>query len=149
MKSILERFEEKYIVHPETGCWLWAASLFPKGYPSFNGVRGHRWSYEYFIGKIPKGLQLDHLCKVKNCVNPKHLEPVTNLENNRRSELTLAGKNRRKTHCPKGHEYTSDNIYIRPSREIDRQCRKCMIEATRKYQHKLKIRRKNCGMGIE
>lgn len=66
-----------------TGCWLWRGSL-SLGYASFGGVWGHRLAYEYAIGPIPAGLELDHLCRTTNCVNPAHLEPVTHAENMRR-----------------------------------------------------------------
>ncbi len=80
----LERFEEKYEPEPNSGCWLWIASLDGKGYGQFpkgkefgrGNVRAHRAAYEIYRGPIPKGMELDHLCRVKTCVNPAHLEPV-------------------------------------------------------------------------
>ena len=66
----------------DTPCWLWTGFINPKGYGIFgfgNNRSGgaHRWSYEYFVGPIPEGLQIDHLCRVRNCANPEHIEPVT------------------------------------------------------------------------
>lgn len=82
-----ERFET-FIEKTET-CWLWTGSLTWDGYGIFreNNRRtgAHRFAYEYFIGPIPDRLQIDHLCRVKNCVNPDHLEPVTNAENTARA----------------------------------------------------------------
>lgn len=82
-----ERFWEK--VKKTDGCWIWTASIYGKGYGKYT-VRGkhyaaHRYAYELIKGKIPDGMQLDHLCRNKLCVNPDHLEPVTNAENQRRA----------------------------------------------------------------
>jgi hypothetical protein len=71
-------------------CWVWTASL-SKGYgqvsehSAFNTTRAYRWSYEWCVGPIPEGLHVDHLCRNRSCVNPEHLEPVPQGENNRRS----------------------------------------------------------------
>lgn len=76
----------------ENGCWLWQGRLSSKGYGYrwFKGKPGrpaHRVVYEILKGPIPKGMALDHLCRIRHCVNPDHLEPVTTMENNRRSAL--------------------------------------------------------------
>lgn len=73
-----------------SGCWLWTGRISINGYgrvdlPHRRRMPAHRWTYEYVVGKIPEGLQLDHLCYVRRCVNPAHLEPVTNRENHRRA----------------------------------------------------------------
>ena len=76
-------------IDKSTGCWLWTAHINPKsGYVQFRiggragkMVLAHRWAYQHFVGEIPKGLQLDHLCRIRHCVNPSHLEPVTASEN--------------------------------------------------------------------
>lgn len=107
----------------EHGCWLWRHGLNQGGYPlmSQNGRTrsAHRWAYETFVGPVPPGLQLDHLCRVRRCVNPSHLEPVTAWENNHRSPLTNAAK----TQCPQGHPYSPENTYVAPSNR--RFCRTC------------------------
>lgn len=85
-----ERFWSKIEVS-STGCWLWTSTLNNRGYARFVRARrrgfvlAHRYSYTQFVGPIPEGLVLDHLCEVKHCVNPDHLEPVTNYENLRRA----------------------------------------------------------------
>lgn len=119
-----ERFFAKIV--KVDGCWIWQGTKIPKGYGliSRDGKRqyAHRWAYEHFTGNlIPAGLQIDHLCRRPSCVNPDHLEPVTQIENMRRggSPPSLNG---RKTHCPRSHEYTPENTYISRGR---RQCRQC------------------------
>jgi hypothetical protein len=106
------------------GCWVWQGGRGGYGLTYgtfFNGsrtVRAHRWAYEHWVGPIPNGLELDHLCRVRLCVNPKHLEPVTHDENSRRSPL----KGDRKE-CKRGHVYSPENIYRLPSG--NRECRPC------------------------
>ena len=110
----------------ESGCWLWAGAKQTRGYGSLtNGAGGtqlaHRWVYQSMVGAIPAGLTIDHLCMVKACVNPEHLEPVTAGENVRRAGLVARARN---THCGKGHEFTAENTYIDPRGR--RACRTCM-----------------------
>jgi hypothetical protein len=87
----------------------------------------HRWSYEYHVGPIPDGLQLDHLCRVRRCVNPWHLEPVTNRVNSQRGKAGAvnAARQEAKEFCPYGHPYSPENTYQRPDRN-GRDCRRCM-----------------------
>src|SRR6516162_5887464 len=95
--DVRTRFERQYIPEPNTGCWLWTGFLYPNGYGNFNAVRGrggyaHRTSYELYKGTIPPGMHIDHLCRVKCCVNPSHLDVVTAAENQRRSPISNASR---------------------------------------------------------
>lgn len=113
----------------DDGCWIWLGSQTTQGYGSiwFQGGmrRVHRVAYEAWIGPIPEGLVLDHLCRVKICFNPEHLEPVTIRENTTRGDLATGQRNNngRKTHCPRGHAYEGDNLYLNPNGA--RACREC------------------------
>jgi len=100
-------------------CWPWVGSINPYGYGqarvgsraagTSRMVGAHRAMYEVAVGPIPDGLQLDHLCRVRHCVNPLHLEPVTKYVNGIRGE-SFSAINARKTHCPRGHPYDSRNV---------------------------------------
>jgi hypothetical protein len=106
-----ERLAKRKQIDPETGCWVYTGHRDADGYGKIwiagKTCRVHRVSYQLLIGPIPPGLQLDHLCRVRPCFNPAHLEPVTNEENSRRSGLNQ----RPRTHCPRGDEYTEENTY--------------------------------------
>jgi len=128
-------------------CIVWTASYTGGGYGGFwNGtrqVRAHRFAYELLVGPIPEGLALDHLCRVRRCVAPAHLEAVTQRENVRRGLLFIPRKGVRKdvrkgarrrpqaaaTHCPLGHELTPENTYVGPPTSDRpngrRRCRTC------------------------
>lgn len=118
-----ERFWAK--VDKSGDCWLWTAALDRHGYGAFRtGGRhrlAHRVAYELVIGPIPEGLDLDHLCRVHDCVNPAHLEPVTRRENLARGVGFIA-REIRTTHCPRGHEYSPENTYVATG---SRNCRRC------------------------
>lgn len=108
------------------GCWHWQGALNSRGYGCF-GVAGvsqlaHRVAYASLVGPIPEGLTIDHLCRVKRCVNPAHLEPVTLREN-----IARAAEQDRPTHCPEGHVYTPENTHVkrRSNGQVNRTCRTC------------------------
>ncbi|WP_353848602.1 HNH endonuclease signature motif containing protein [Cellulomonas sp.] len=92
-------------------------------------------AWEQENGPIPPGMQLDHLCRVRECVNPLHLELVTQRENILRGE-SPAAHHARKTHCDHGHEFTPENTYRAPSRPRTRICRACVTESTRRRNAK-------------
>lgn len=108
------------------GCWEWTGHL-SRGYAVFSlknrPVRVARASYEAFVGPIPEGLTIDHLCRNTRCVNPEHLEPVTRGENTLRGE-TVTAKNSRARACPKGHPYNEENTYRKRGRRMCRACRR-------------------------
>ena len=134
-RTVLQRFEEKYYIDAN-GCWIWTAHTQPNGYGRFRDgerlVMAHRWAYEHHIAPIPEGLQLDHRCRVRNCVNPDHLEPVTTQENTRRGEAGKAQLAR--THCPQDHPYEGENLYLYSDGR--RACRICARESTRQYRER-------------
>ncbi len=128
-KPPAERFWTK--VEKTETCWLWTAAKASKqGHGKFmvqgKNWKAHRWAYEALVGPIPKGLTLDHLCRVPACVNPAHLEPVTLAENVRR-EMEA------KTHCPQGHPLSGTNLYRQPGTGY-RACRTCRNEASRRMR---------------
>lgn len=115
---------------PDSDCWEWQGNLNPKGYgKTGRGAYAHRWFWEYAVGSIPSGMTIDHLCKNKRCVNPDHLEVVTRAENTLRGD-SPASLNKRKTHCPKGHALSGENLYRWKNR---RQCKTCRDERNRLY----------------
>jgi len=131
-----EWFDAKWTPEPNTGCWLWTASTNKNGYGQFrfgsqvDGTRtmvlAHRWAYEHLVGPIPEGLQLDHLCRAPWCVNPEHLEPVTNREN------TVRGLEARGATAQHG----STSMYSYGCR-----CRPC-TEANAAYQREYQARKR-------
>lgn len=126
-KPAIDRFVGKYVVDAQTGCWNWTAARDKLGYGYFGisrskNVMAHRWSYEHHVGPIPEGLVIDHLCRNASCVNPAHLEPVTQRENILRGTSPMAHQARR-THCPQGHPYDEINTYI--DAKGMRHCRRC------------------------
>lgn len=128
----VERFWER--VEKTESCWLWHGRLH-KGYGHIVVVGvaqpAHRFAYELLVGPIPAGLQLDHLCRVRHCVNPTHLEPVTCKENLNRG----IHRNAIKTHCSKGHEFTPENTGYYPHKDgrRRRQCRECNRQNCARY----------------
>ena len=132
-----ERFWEKVsLCSDPNGCWLWSAHVNAAGYGTFwfdKTTRfAHRVAYMELIGSIPDGLELDHLCRTRNCVNPSHLEPVTTRENCLRGISPLA-KNAAKTHCVNGHPLSGENLKPDQLKRGYRRCLECHRARNRKY----------------
>jgi hypothetical protein len=121
-------------------CWLWTGALLREGYGqigyTMDGVvtrwLAHRLVYTMIKGEIPKGLTLDHLCRVRSCVNPDHLEPVTLKVNLLRGE-GVGALNARKTACKRGHPFDAENTYVWNGKRI---CRECGRENVRRARAK-------------
>ena len=141
-----ERFWKHVQPEPNTGCWLWTGSLIGGtrgGYGTFtvmldrDGRRdapmlAHRFAYVHIAGKtIPDGLRLDHLCRVRQCVNPAHLEPVTDFENFRRGYSPGAVAMRTGL-CKRGH-VIADNAYVFPDGSR-RNCHPCRLQTMRDWR---------------
>lgn len=118
---------DKCIPEPNSGCWLWIGGTSTNRYGIFRAISlgrktalAHRFAYEAFNGPIPEGKEIDHKCNNRTCVNPDHLTAVVHLENCQRYNSSIK-------HCPRGHEYTSENTRIQTSREGYqlRHCRTC------------------------
>lgn len=94
IENLREHFENSYVAEPNSGCWLWTGYVAGNGYGIIYGrfpdgthqQKAHRYGYQLIRGEVPSGLQLDHKCRTRCCVNPDHLEPVTQQENMRRGE---------------------------------------------------------------
>ena len=132
-RTVEDRFWEKVdkdgpipACRPELGpCWLWTASTM-EGYGSFyidgKSIGAHRVAYRWFVGEVPDGREIDHLCRVRRCCNPAHLEAVSHQVNVLRG-MSPAALNATKTHCPQNHEYTEENTYLYDG---ERHCKRCM-----------------------
>ena len=131
-RPLRDRIEEK-IERDGSGCWIWTGTLDLAGYGRiWTGSRvtgdrtatlAHRAAWEVYVGPIPDGLVLDHLCRMPPCVNPAHLEPVTQRENVLRGDAPSAACAKR-THCPKGHPYDEENTLHYRNKRYCIACRK-------------------------
>lgn len=132
------------------GCWKWTGAKNAYGYglvclrAAGKQVRlgAHRVAWQIVRGPIPNGLTCDHLCRNRDCVNPDHLEPVTNRENVLRG-IGHTAVNARKTHCVQGHELSGDNLYIHLGKRYCKKCRHTKVRAWRKRKRDYVLTRKD------
>jgi hypothetical protein len=119
-----------YVADAPRGCWQWTGYLMPNGYARFSvaGERqyAHRVAYEAVHGPIPNRLVIDHLCRNRGCVNPDHLEAVTQRTNVLRG-VSFAAARARQVRCLHGHRFTEANTYVAPNGT--RKCRTCRAAA--------------------
>ena len=132
-----QRIQKAVTVSP-SGCWLWGKHINADGYGKIRFEKiaylAHRLSYQVHIGPIPDGMQLDHLCRVRSCVNPAHLEPVTCAENLHRGEHSNM-KAYREDVCPLGHVLSGDNLS--PRTDGRRKCKTCVNARARQRRARL------------
>lgn len=137
--SAIERLAKKFFI-ANNGCWEWIGAKTAEGYGtavvSYKQTSAHRHLYQSVHGLLPKNIQLDHLCKNKGCVNPKHLEPVTAHENLMRSD-SMSAINNRKIQCINGHEFSENNTYYRwRKNRRERDCKTCRKDAVYRFNLK-------------
>lgn len=136
LATIRELVERASSPEPTTGCWLWLGEVNSEGYGRLwlgvqrQRTQAHRASYEAFRGEILPGLTIDHLCRVRCCVNPAHLEPVTQRTNTLRGTSEIA-QNARKATCSRGHELVGENLYV--GADGHRRCRACTALKSREH----------------
>ncbi len=137
---MLTRFDNKWIAHPRTGCWIWVGARYRCGYGAF-GVGGkprpaHRISYELHVANIPTGLNVLHKCDVRACVNPDHLFVGTQKDNIRdamaKGRMPQYYEHKLRPTCPRGHAFDEPNTYV--DRAGARHCRRCGADNAVRYR---------------
>ncbi len=139
-RPIRERFDEKWIPEPNTGCWLWLGKLTPLGYSRIRnpvGAFGHRVAWELYRGPIPAGMVIDHICRERSCVNPDHLRVVSRRTNAVENSLCFVAINAQKKRCVHGHIF--DRLRVHGNRKF-RACSKCEAAKAREFRRRRKSR---------
>lgn len=139
------RFSRHVTPEPNTGCWLWTGADNTIGYGKMRHPETgkcdyvHRYAYEVIVGVIPEDLEIDHICNIRSCVNPDHMELVTRQENVRRRRDRL----RQRPYCHNGHEMTSENTYF--DKNGWRTCRTCRNNNARRFRERKMNARHECA----
>lgn len=145
-----ERFWTKVEI-ADDGCWRWTGTRTPRGYGQFHWSGrhrpAHRVAYETLVEPIHEGLVCDHLCRERACVNPAHIEPVTNRENIVRGEAGELIRKRfaSRTHCANGHDYSPGNVITRQGRRRCVACEKAMIDRRTVKRRMLRAQAQEAG----
>lgn len=134
-----ERIAKFAMPVPFSGCWIWIGYVDRDGYGHIDRTTAHGYTYRHIRGPIQDGLELDHKCEVRCCVNPDHLEVVTRKENTQRSYDRGRHFQAKMTHCSRGHPFEGENLYVNPNNG-KRICRTCMRECGRKFDAKRRLR---------
>lgn len=138
------------VFHCLSGCWLWTGAV-SRGRANYGSLgyhgkseRAHRVSYKEFVGTIPAGLHVLHACDTPLCINPRHLFLGTHKENMQDKIKKGRDHNLVKTHCPHGHEYYGENLYLHP--DGSRKCRTCLKEASIKFDSNNREKRRKAAL---
>lgn len=147
-RPVVDRLMDLSVPEPNSGCWLWVGHCCSDGYGKFGGGKqlpgetlAHRAAYTVLVGPIPPGTEIDHACRVRSCINPAHLRPLTHAENVRLSDHKTNHRNAVKTHCKRGHPLEGLNLIVETyegGRE-QRKCRICRTVAQRQRKLKKKL----------
>lgn len=145
-----KRFEAKFLKAGNDECWLWAAGTNDSGYGVFTigkrQYRAHRVAVRNAGYGVPTKAVIDHICRNRLCVNPRHLRTVDRFTNVHENSDALAHKNSLKTHCPQGHPYSGDNLVIRKSGR--RRCKQCAADYHRRRRSGISALRVGIGIAI-
>lgn len=130
---------ERWMVRVDASgdCWQWVGRYVPAGYGMLGNEFAHRLAWVLFVGPIPDDMVVDHMCRNRGCVNPDHLQVVTQATNLAQSPATTAGRHR----CRNGHPFTSENTYVINCGDgsVRRKCRTCQLRSMAKQRARKKV----------